>query len=124
MKKATHEQTKLHNLRIILRTTYDAGTISRADIARITKLTPTTVSDLVEDLLASHLIAEVGLGSSGGGKPPTLLTVPDDARLVIGLDLSENIWHGSVINLRGKIIRSISWELALDVRVSSASRTV
>lgn len=108
MKKATHEQTKLHNLRVILHTIFNAGVISRADIARNTKLTPTTVSDLVEDLVAQRLVAEVGLGSSGGGKPPTLLTVPENARLAIGLDLSENEWRGSIINLRGKILRSSS----------------
>ncbi|HEX2978890.1 MAG TPA: ROK family transcriptional regulator [Anaerolineaceae bacterium] len=106
MKKATREQTRLHNTRIILRIIYESGPVSRADLARLTKLTPPTVSDLVEDLLSERLISEVGFGVSGGGKPPTLLTVVDDARLVIGLDLSENIWRGAVIDLRGKIIRS------------------
>lgn len=106
MKKATREETRIHNLRMILRTTYDSGTISRAEIARSTKLTPTTVSELAEILLAEQLIAAVGLGSSGGGKPPTLLTVPENARLAIGLDLSGNTWRASVINLRGKILRS------------------
>lgn len=103
MKKTTHEQTKLHNMRLILRTIYEAGTISRADVARITKLTPTTVSDLVEVLLADGMVNEVGLGVSVGGKPPTLISVPSESRFAIGIDLADNGIHGSLINLRGEI---------------------
>lgn len=103
MEKNTHEQTKQHNMRLILRTIYEAGTISRADVARITKLTPTTVSDLVELLLSDGLVSEVGYGVSIGGKPPTLISVPSDARYAIGIDLADNGIHGSLINLRGEV---------------------
>ena len=88
MKKSTHELTKLNNTRLILRTVYTAGTISRADIARVTKLTPTTVSDLVEGLIQDRLVDEVGTGVSIGGKPPTLLSVNDESRLTSGIDLA------------------------------------
>lgn len=122
MKKATREETRSHNLRMILRTIYDAGTISRAEIARITRLTPTTVSELAEILLAEHLIAAVGFGPSGGGKPPTLLTLPEDARLSIGLDLSGNAWRAAVINLRGKIVRSAALPDRLEDEIPSLER--
>jgi predicted NBD/HSP70 family sugar kinase len=108
MKKTTHEQTKIHNTRLILRTIYTEGTISRAEVARITKLTPTTVSDLVQDLVNDKLVSEVGLGVSIGGKPPTLIEVPSNARIAIGVDLSDHEIHGSLINLRGEAIYSTS----------------
>ena len=66
--KATHAQTRQHNHRLILRTVYDFGPISRADVARSTGLTRTTVSDVVGDLLSDGMVEEVGRGPSSGGK--------------------------------------------------------
>jgi N-acetylglucosamine repressor len=109
MKKATRQQTKAHNTRLILKTIYDEGEISRADIARLTGLTRTTVSDAVAELIQQDgLVAEVGLGPSVGGKPPILLSVVDDARHLIGIDLAENEFRGAVINLRGEIKHRLS----------------
>jgi N-acetylglucosamine repressor len=103
MKKATRQQTKAHNIRLILKTIYDEGEVSRADVARMTGLTRTTVSDAVAELMTDGLVAEVGLGPSAGGKPPTLLSVVDDSRHLIGIDLAESEFRGAVINLRGEV---------------------
>jgi glucokinase-like ROK family protein len=103
MKKATQQETRAHNSRLILKTIYDHEQISRADVARATRLTRTTVSDAVIALIQEGLLADVGLGPSAGGKPPTLLSVVDDARHLIGIDLANSEFRGAVINLRGKI---------------------
>ena len=63
MKKATHQQTKQHNRDLVLRTIFANETISRAEIARVTMLTRTTVSDAVAGLMAEGLVQEVGFGS-------------------------------------------------------------
>ena len=49
MKKATSQQTKAHNNLLILKTIYHKYRNSRADLARQTGLTRTTVSDAVEN---------------------------------------------------------------------------
>lgn len=103
MQKATRQDTKEHNLRLVLRTIYGQPGISRADVARITKLTPTTVSELVAGLMGEGLIEEKGPGESLGGKPPILLSLIEDARFVICLDLSGDSLRGALINLRGQI---------------------
>jgi N-acetylglucosamine repressor len=108
MKKATQQQTKTHNSRLILKTIYDQGEVSRADIARLTGLTRTTVSDAVAELIEDGLVTEVGLGPSVGGKPPTLLSLVDDSRHLIGIDLADSEFRGGVINLRGKIRHRLS----------------
>lgn len=108
MKKATRQQTKAHNIRLILKTIYDEGDVSRADIARLTGLTRTTVSDAVAELIEDGLVAEVGLGPSAGGKPPILLNVVDDSRYLIGIDLADSEFRGAVINLRGGIKHRLS----------------
>jgi predicted NBD/HSP70 family sugar kinase len=105
--KATHAQTRQHNHRLILRTVYDFGPISRAEVARSTGLTRTTVSDVVADLLADGMVEEVGRGPSSGGKAPILLSFVGDARQVIGLDLGEGRFAGALVNLRGEIRRVV-----------------
>lgn len=102
MKKATRQHTKTHNSQLILQTIYDRGRVSRADIARLTGLTRTTVSDIVGELMEDGLVAEVGIGPSAGGKPPILLSVVADSRHIIAIDLANSEFRGAVVNLRGE----------------------
>ena len=108
MKKATQQQTKEHNHTLVLRTIFNHDSISRAEIARITSLTRTTVSDIVAELIAEGLVSEIGLGTSQGGKNPILLSLVEDSRYLIGIDLAHSEFLGAVFNLRGKIRSMIS----------------
>jgi N-acetylglucosamine repressor len=101
--KATLREARVHNERLVLATIYDGGHASRADVARQTGLTRTTVSDVVEGLLAAGLCREVGRGPSTGGKAPILLEVPDEARLLVGVDLGDRVFTAATVNLRGEI---------------------
>ena len=108
MKKATQEATKHHNTQLILRIIYDRGEISRADVARITGLTRSTVSDIVSKLINDGLVAETGFANSSGGKPPIMLSVSDNARYLIGIDLANSEFRGAIVNLRGEIVSRVS----------------
>lgn len=101
--KATHQQTKAFNTRLVLKTIFDNEQISRADVSRITRLTRVTVSEIVAELLETGLVAEIGHGPSTGGKAPILLSVVDDARHLISLDLAAGVFRGAVVNLRGQV---------------------
>jgi len=101
--KATHQLTRQHTRDLVLRTIFDHETISRAEIARLTKLTLTTVSDVVTELIEAGLVEEVGIGSSQGGKNPILLSIAADSRCFIGLNLAQDRFYGAVVNLRGEI---------------------
>jgi N-acetylglucosamine repressor len=105
--RATHQQTRTFNQRLVLRALYDQSSLSRADLARLTGLTRTSVGDLVGTLIDDGLIEELGRGPSSGGKSPILLRVIPDGRHLIGLDLGEAQFSGAVVNLRGQILRSI-----------------
>jgi len=117
--KATHQQTRTFNQQLVLRALHDVGPRSRADLARLTGLTRTSVGDLVGTLIGDGLIEEVGHGPSSGGKSPILLGVAPDGRHLIGLDLAEAEFSGAVVNLRGEILRSI--HLPLDGRKGDAT---
>jgi N-acetylglucosamine repressor len=112
MQKATRQQTKEHNTSLVLRMIFEHASISRAEIARITSLTRTTVSDIVSELMAAGLVSEVGLGESIGGKSPILLSLVKNARYLIGVDLAYNQFRGAIVNLRGEIMEKVS--LAID----------
>jgi predicted NBD/HSP70 family sugar kinase len=109
--KATHQQTRAFNQQLVLRAIYDHSVISRAEIARLTGLTRTSVSELVGDLLRTGLAEEVGRGPSTGGKAPILLDVPARGRHIVGLDLGESAFSGAVVDLRGTIMHSMSLPL-------------
>jgi len=110
--KATHQQTKLHNRDLVLRTIFENKTISRADIARVTHLTRATVSDQVTVLIDEGLVQEVGYGSSIGGKAPILLSIVENSRFLIGLNLAQDRFIGAVVNLRGEIKETIEYPIA------------
>ena len=114
LQKATNQQTRLINQQLVLRTIYDRNPISRADVARATGLTRTTVSDVVEQLLGAGLAEEIGLGRSTGGKAPILLQVPDEARHLVGIEVGDTHLSGAIVNLRGEVRRSL--EVPLDGR--------
>jgi len=117
--KATHQQTRTFNQQLVLRALHDNSPLSRADLARLTGLTRTSVSGLVGSLIDDDLIEEIGRGRSSGGKTPILLRVAPDGRHLIGLDLGEATFSGAVVNLNGDILRSM--DLPLEGRDGDAA---
>jgi predicted NBD/HSP70 family sugar kinase len=104
MKKATRQFTKNHNITLVLKTIFQQTAVSRAEVARITRLTRTTVSDIVGALIEEGLVHEVGVGESLGGKRPMLVGIEKDARVILCMDLSRRGFRGALVNLRGEIL--------------------
>jgi N-acetylglucosamine repressor len=114
MKKATPERARSHNTQLVLKTIYEKGQISRADIARATHLTRPTVSTVVSELMDRGLLCEVGYAPSTGGKRPVLLSIANDSWHLIALNLARESFCGAVINLGGEIQHTV--DLPLDGR--------
>lgn len=120
--KATHRQTRAHNAALVLRALYECGPVSRSEVARLTRLTRTTVGDVVSGLVAEGLARAIGRGPSTGGKQPILLELVDDARHVVGVDLGESMFRAGLVDLRGRVVQTkeravggVSGAEALDV---------
>lgn len=111
MNKATHQQTKEHNTTLVLQTIYHSDQISRADIARTTSLTRTTVSEIVSELLETGIVTETGVGHSAIGKPPIHVEFNADAKQLICVDLGEDEFRGALVNLRGDVLERHSLPL-------------
>ena len=111
------------NADLVLRLIRDVGPISRAEVARRSRLSEPTVSDLVGSLIHHGLIREVGAGLSTGGRRPTLLRFVPDAALAVGVDLDGDGVHAGLVDLAGGIIR----EARLPIRsgqVGDITRTI
>lgn len=93
------------NRSLILNIIREKGPISRADIAKLTKLTPPTVSSFVKELLQAEIVIERNLGESSGGRKPTLLTLSEDMFHVIGMDIGSQNIKTILTSITGKVIK-------------------
>lgn len=75
------------NRSIILDMIRQHGPISRSEIAKRNKLSPTTVTSAVNDLILEGLVCEDGVGSSSGGRRPILLRFASDNVYMIGVSI-------------------------------------
>jgi predicted NBD/HSP70 family sugar kinase/biotin operon repressor len=85
------------------------GSASRADLARLTGLSRSTVSTLVADLQASGLVVERQEADrppqqQQQGRPPTLLTLDRSAGLVLGIDFGHDQVHVAIADLSRTIL--------------------
>jgi N-acetylglucosamine repressor len=103
LKKATRQHTRDHNTRLVLQAIYDSGEISRADLARFTHLTRTTISEVVSGLIDQGLVEEVGQGPAGVGRTPTLLSVVEDSRHIVAVNIAATELQGAVVNMQSGI---------------------
>lgn len=77
--------------------------ISRADLARLSGLQRSTVSLIVEELIADRWILEGAVGHLPRGRRPTLIQL-NDQRAIIALDIHPSQTTVAVADLDGKIV--------------------
>jgi predicted NBD/HSP70 family sugar kinase len=108
---------RLNRLRVI-RALRDEHQISRADIARRTGLSRSTVSSLVADLQADGLVVErpePGLAhGSQGGRPPIMLSFDASAGAAVGIDFGHSHLRVAVSDLASTILAERSRPLDTD----------
>jgi glucokinase-like ROK family protein len=95
------------------------GTASRAEIARATGLSRSTVSSIVSDLIDSGLLAEQAEATGvahgeGGGRPPVLLSLNPSAGLAVGVDFGHTHLRVAVSDLSHEVLAEAGSELDVD----------
>src|SRR5690606_27321383 len=81
---------KEYNRALVLRLIQQEGPVSRTALAKMTGLSPTTVSVIIDALLAEGLVRECGsspLATTGAGRRPILLEIRPEAGFLISVDL-------------------------------------
>src|ERR671911_1422508 len=109
------------NRRRVINALRQHGTISRAEIARSTGLSRSTVSSLVSELQADGLVverAEPGAAhGERGGRPPILLSFDGSAGAALGIDFGHSHVRVAVSDLSSNILA----ERAAPVDIDHAS---
>jgi glucokinase-like ROK family protein len=76
------------NLSLIMQTLWTESPISRARLSQKTNLNKTTVSDLVKELNEHGFVREIGMQSSGAGRPGTLLDLNPSAGYIVSCEIA------------------------------------
>ncbi|MGP9537321.1 ROK family protein [Brachybacterium sp. AOP43-C2-M15] len=97
-----------HNLSTILRALTAASAtsapLSRAGLAKLTRLTKPTVSKLVEELVDASLVEESAPVSTGAGRPMVPLTPARGTLLAIGLEIAADHIACLGVDLAGEVL--------------------
>ncbi len=94
------------NQQMILELICQKETISRAEIAEITELSPATVSNIVKDLMDLNLVRETVHGESRGGRKPVLLEINAKGAYIIGLEWGIADIKAVLMDLNRKVVKS------------------
>jgi glucokinase-like ROK family protein len=115
------ESLREHNLLRVIDVLLAQGVASRAEIARQTGLSRTTVSTLVTELISRGLVAEREptdqRDTTGAGRPPVLLALDRSAGAALGIDIGHSHLRVAVADLSQTILAQA--ERALDVDQSA-----
>ena len=115
MRQGTFQWMKSVNRSIILNKIRTDAPISRAQIAKETKLTPPTVSSNVKDLIEQNIIIESELGESKSGRRPTMLLINNKGFYIIGVDVGPEKIDCVIADLAGKIVTRTTKKLTIPI---------
>lgn len=115
------------NRSAVLNTIRTNGLISRTQVARLTGLSPATISGITAELMEDDLILEKAPGNSRGGRRPILLALNPRAGYVAGLKLTEDHVVGAMTDLEATVIANHTSQLrdhALDTAIVTLADVV
>jgi predicted NBD/HSP70 family sugar kinase len=89
VKKASVKDVRRRNRALILRHVWLNSPTSRSEVGAATGLSPATVTNVINELLAEGAVREGGFLDSDGGRRRAIVSVAEDAALVVGADVGE-----------------------------------
>jgi predicted NBD/HSP70 family sugar kinase len=101
---ANLENARSHNRRVIFEAIRRNARLSRADLTRLTKLTPQTVSNITTELLAEGFLRTLPTERLGRGQPAVPFEINPDGAYSIGIQVSSHEVQGVVVDLAGQIV--------------------
>ncbi|MEH7379010.1 ROK family transcriptional regulator [Bacillus sp. JJ1533] len=78
--------------------------ISRSQLAELTKISNTTVGKIVKDLIEDHLVIEVGQIEGDLGRRATLLEINPRGAYIIGVQIDVNNVNLALVSLNGNLM--------------------
>lgn len=99
-----HEGTSAHNRRVIIDALRLNGALSRADLARATRLTKQTVSNIMEELENDGLVTSRETVRRGRGQPSTPYGLVPEGAFAIGLQIDRHITRAIAVDFVGNVL--------------------
>lgn len=97
---ANLQLVKETNLALIFNLIYKYAPVSRAELAQKTKLSPTTVSSLIEELLRKDVVVESGVGQTlTSGRKPIMVEINAIGRYIIAFEIVADGFYCSLYDL-------------------------
>lgn len=100
------------------------GPISRAEISKIIKVTPATVTNITAELIRKNIIIESELGKSSGGRKPILLKINAEDHFLVGVQLGSYEIKAALIDLESKIIDTENEKICRNENTKSISEKI
>lgn len=106
--KHDQEMMRKVNKQNILDLIREKSPISRAELAKLTKMSPTSVSRIVSELMDLGLIKESEFTSGKVGRKALLLDTIPDSVYVISVQIDLNILRFGIVDFNGSIVKQHS----------------
>jgi N-acetylglucosamine repressor len=97
---------KVLNRLLVLNTIRKNGPIARYEVAKVTGLTPPTVTVIVNELKQAGVVNEIGAGESNGGRKPVLLELESRAGFIYAVRLQDGEIMAALLDIAGNILES------------------
>src|SRR5690606_2888957 len=92
------------NAASILQVAYREGSVTRSRLTELTRMSPSTVTRIVSELIERGILVEMGLEESSGGRKPITLRLNHAHLFVLGGQLLRDQSGVALANLRGEIL--------------------
>lgn len=102
MSNVNNEAMKKINLSLVLNTIWENEPISRRDLAKLTGLTPSSITNIIKRLMQDGVLLETGVGESSGGRKPVMLHINGQSGYIIGIELTFYHITGIIMDMRAK----------------------
>ncbi|MFA9406731.1 MAG: ROK family protein [Anaerolineales bacterium] len=115
---STGSAVKAHNVKAILLALLNTDNLSRVQLAQLTGLSTTTITNLISELIDNGIVAEEGTEKPSQppsvGRPRTALRLVPDARFVIGIHIGVGSVRIAIGDLRANLLEVRSLAHPLD----------
>ncbi|MDK2945735.1 MAG: hypothetical protein PWP02_442 [Thermosipho sp. (in: thermotogales)] len=110
-RKGSKNLIKEINEKLILRTIYNNKKIDRASIAKITGLSPASVTKITAGLISKGMVLEVGSAKSSGGRSPILLSLNPHYGQFLGVKIGVGYVELVITDFIGNILENQRCEI-------------
>ncbi|WP_211745844.1 ROK family transcriptional regulator [Paenibacillus sp. Marseille-Q4541] len=111
MQKHDQDFIRRKNRSTVFELIKNSAPLSRAELARLTSMSPTTISRIVSELFDKDFIHEIEYVTTGVGRKAVMLQAKPESVLSIGVEIDITNSRIGVVDLDGKVIRSKQIEI-------------